>query len=89
MVPFISQNGIIINYEVMLDPNMTKKTSSLNLIVDNLIENFVYNITVRAFTNIGPGPPSFPIVSVRTQKSPPPTKYLIRDPLQIDTSKVM
>ena len=89
IVPFISQNGIIINYEVILEPNMTKNTTKLNLVIDNLIDNFVYNITVRAFTNIGPGPPSFPTVSVRTLESPPPTKYLLKDPTQVDTNKVM
>ena len=66
MVPFISQNGIIITYEVTLEPNVAVNTSSLNITIENLNEDFVYNVTVRAFTDIGPGPPSLRIESVRT-----------------------
>ena len=96
MVPFISQNGIIIYYEVLLEPNVAKYTSSLNITIENLNEDFVYNVTVTAFTIIGSGPPSFPSVSVRTLEDQP-TKlpslteiaYPLRDTMRIDISRVM
>ena len=96
MVPFISQNGIIIYYEVLLVPNVAKYTSSLNLTIENLNEDFVYNVTVTAFTIIGPGPPSVPSVSVRTLEGQPikvpsltEIVYPLRDTMRIDISRVM
>ena len=65
-VPLIHQNGIIIAYEVQyeaLDFNERFLTGSvestnLTLTLDNLEQDTAYNITVRARTVIGFGPPS-------------------------------
>ena len=66
MVPLISQNGIIITYEVLLEPGVMVNSSDLNVTIEDLNENTIYNISVRAFTIIGSGPSSSPIVTVRT-----------------------
>ena len=66
MMPLISQNGIIITYEVLLEPGIVVNSSDLFVTIDTLNEDTIYNISVRAFTIIGPGPPSSPIVTVRT-----------------------
>ena len=63
-VPEIERNGIITMYEVMYDPLMTfdvltpatVDTTNLTIIVDGLEEYVEYNISVRAYTSVGPGP---------------------------------
>ena len=63
-VPEIERNGIITMYEVMYDPLMTfgvltpatVNTTNLTIIVDGLEEYVEYNISVRAYTSVGPGP---------------------------------
>ena len=63
-VPAIEENGIIINYEVEFEPleftntlmiNTTNGTSFLTVIT-GLQEFVAYNISVRAYTSVGPGP---------------------------------
>ena len=68
----IDQNGIITEYEVMYEPLMTFGVlSSESVVVDSTnfsvtlmdLEEYVeYNISVRAYTSVGPGPYSVGIV---------------------------
>ena len=64
-VPAIDQNGIIILYEVQYEPlmtfggqlmTMTMNTSNTSIVLGGLQEYVGYNITVRAYTSVGPGP---------------------------------
>jgi len=73
MVPLIFQNGIITNYSIILKPVVTANqtevkitTLELNATVGDLVPHTLYNITVTAFTRIGPGPPSTPVIMVMT-----------------------
>ena len=56
----IDRNGIITMYEVMYEPLMTfsatVNTTNLTIIVGGLEEFVEYNISVRAYTSVGPGP---------------------------------
>ena len=77
-VPAIDQNGIIIMYEVQYEPLETfgdqiftetiniMNASMLATILTGLEEYVEYNITVRAYTSVGPGPYSDPPITVRT-----------------------
>ena len=69
----IDQNGIIIIYEVdyqpaqMFDGSMTgdaMNTTNTTIVLSALHESVQYNITVRAYTSIGPGPFSSHVLSV-------------------------
>ena len=73
----IDQNGIITIYEVDYQPaqvfngSMTVdvvNTTNTTILLKNLHESVQYNITVRAYTRIGPGPFSSHILSF-TQES--------------------
>ena len=61
-VPAIGQNGIIITYEVQYEPLMilsgalTINSSNTSTLLRDLQEYTEYNITVRAYTSVGPGP---------------------------------
>ena len=63
-IPGIDHNGIITMYEVMYEPLMTfgvltpatVTTTNLTIIVGGLEEYVEYNISVRAYTSVGPGP---------------------------------
>ena len=64
-VPTIDQNGVIILYEVQYEPlmtfggelmTMTMNTSNTSIVVGGLQEYVEYNISVRAYTSVGPGP---------------------------------
>ena len=64
-VPAIDQNGVIILYEVQYEPlmtfdealmTMTMNTSNTSIVVGGLQEYVEYNITIRAYTSVGPGP---------------------------------
>ena len=78
-VPAISQNGEIIIYEVQYEPletfNGTISIETVNTsepvlmtVLTDLEEyvEYIYNISVRAYTSTGPGPYSDP-VTVRTE----------------------
>ena len=74
VVPAIEQNGIIILYEVQYEPMMTfggqlmtmaMNTSNTSIVLGGLQEYVEYNISVRAYTIVGPGPFS-PAVNNRT-----------------------
>ena len=70
-VPAIDENGIIINYEVQVEPldftevltTIFVNTTSLptRTVVSGLQEFVRYNISVRAYTSVGPGPFSPPV----------------------------
>ena len=68
----IYQNGIIIVYEVDYQPltdfgseDVTRvNTTNTTIVLMDLHESVQYNITVRAFTNVGGGPFSNPVASV-------------------------
>ena len=74
-VPGLDQNGIIIDYEVQIEPLdfpadiMTNlvTTTNLSILVTGLEEYINYSIAVRAYTSVGPGPYSDP-VTVRTSE---------------------
>ena len=63
-VPAIDENGIIVNYEIQFVPlqfNETLMPDSINttdLFIDitGLEEYVEYDISVRAYTSVGPGP---------------------------------
>ena len=64
-VPAIDQNGIIILYEVQYEPLMTfggqlmtmaMNTSNTSIVLGGLQEYVGYNISIRAYTSVGPGP---------------------------------
>ena len=64
-VPFIHQNGIIITYEVLYEPldsyngqleGQSMNVTSLSTVLTGLEEFTEYNISVRAYTIVGPGP---------------------------------
>ena len=68
----IDQNGIIIMYEVDYQPAQlfngpmtvdVMNTTNTNILLTNLQESVQYNITVRAYTRIGPGPFSNHVLS--------------------------
>ena len=77
-VPAIDQNGIITVYEVQYEPletfgvlviqtiNITANTTTKNL--TGLEEYVDYDITVRAYTSVGPGPYSDPPITERTME---------------------
>ena len=60
----IDQNGIITIYEVRFDPLqftgvlMTEymNTTDMSVVLTSLQEYVEYNISVRAYTSVGPGP---------------------------------
>ena len=68
-VPEQSQNGIIIMYEVMYEPQkMFAEAGSINttdmaVTLSNLQEHVAYNVSVRAYTSAGPGPFSAGVVN--------------------------
>ena len=71
--PVIHENGILIAYEILFEPtpavgqdvggdvlqNVT--VTEFSTIVEGLAENVLYNVTVRAYTAVGPGPFSNPV----------------------------
>ena len=62
----IDQNGIITKYEVIYEPlttfgvlmpeNLIVDSMNLSVTLENLEEYVEYNISVRAYTSVGPGP---------------------------------
>ena len=64
----IDENGIIISYEIQFEPLFTSvlmadtiNTTNLSAVITGLQEYVEYNISVRAYTIIGPGPYSDPV----------------------------
>ena len=68
-VPTIDENGVIVNYEVQVEPlDFTDvltiiyvNTTTLSTVVSDLQEFVRYNFSVRAYTSVGPGPFSPPV----------------------------
>ena len=68
-VPAIDQNGIIVIYEVRFDPlqftgvliTEYMNTTDMSVVLTGLQEYVEYNISVRAYTSVGPGPYSDPV----------------------------
>ena len=68
-VPAIDRNGIIVNYEVQFEPlqftgeleTEAINTTSLSASISSLEEYVEYDISVRAYTSVGPGPYSDPV----------------------------
>ena len=65
----IDQNGIITVYEVQYEPlqfmeslnTLVTNTTDMAVNLTNIQENIEYNIIVRAYTSVGPGPYSDPV----------------------------
>ncbi|XP_053260705.1 phosphatidylinositol phosphatase PTPRQ isoform X3 [Podarcis raffonei] len=67
-------NGIITHYEVMCDDAsalILRNTTATNLLLNGLKPYTLYNISVRAFTRLGHGNQSSPLLSVRTADTVP------------------
>ena len=88
-VPAIDENGIIIVYEVQYVPlqtfgdqisTNTTNTTYLNTTLTGLEEYVEYNISVRAYTSVGPGPYSDPVTE-RTLEDGRVTVYVSQSPL--------
>ena len=70
-VSAINESGIITNYEVEVDPldfddiltTITVNTTNLSTVIADLQEYVEYNIIVRAYTTVGPGPFSEPVTA--------------------------
>ena len=68
-IPGLDQNGIITDYEVQIEPLDFPadifvdllNTTTLSIVVTGLEEYVFYNISVRAYTSVGPGPYSDPV----------------------------
>ena len=85
----IDQNGIITFYEVEYTPQMTfegqilvnsTNTTYLNTTLTGLEEYVQYDISVRAYTSVGPGPYSDPVTE-RTLEDGRITVYVSQSPL--------
>nr|XP_034982811.1 phosphatidylinositol phosphatase PTPRQ [Zootoca vivipara] len=67
-------NGIITHYEVMYDDAsalILRNTTATNLLLNGLKPYTLYNISVRAFTRLGHGNQSSPLLSVKTADTVP------------------
>ena len=84
-VPAIDQNGIIINYEVRFEPQQftgelstdTINTPDLLVTITGLEEYVEYNIGVRAYTSVGPGPYSDPVTERTSEDGMYSTQFLL------------
>ena len=77
-VDLIDQNGVITMYEVMYTPLedfggaiMTRSTNvtELSLLLTDLEEYANYTISVRAYTSVGAGPYSDPVIVLTNEDS--------------------
>ena len=73
-VAAIDRNGIITVYEVHYQPlrdfeaDLTRvNTTNTSIVLTNLHESVQYNITVRAFTRVGPGPFSDHVITITNE----------------------
>ena len=76
-VPPIDQNGIITDYEVLLESletydgvlsPITSNTTNFDIEIMDLMPFVSYNISVRAYTSEGPGPYSEPISNTTSEE---------------------
>ena len=72
-VTLVDQNGNVTEYGVMYEPLMRfgdqlkttiVNTTNLSITLNDLEEFVNYNISVRAYTSVGPGPYSAGIVNI-------------------------
>ena len=64
------QNGVINNYEVQIEPLdfpadisvVLLNTTNLSIVATGLQEYVIYDFSVRAYTSVGPGPYSNPVI---------------------------
>ena len=86
-VPPIDQNGYIIMYEVMYTPLeifgrtvegniLNVSGSNMSVVLTELEKYYNYSISVRAFTKIGAGPYSDPVIVQTLQDSKCNTIFL-------------
>ena len=88
----IDENGIIINYEVRVEPlefteSLTTSfvnTAALMVAIGSLQEYVEYNISVRAYTIVGPGPYSDPVTQ-RTLED----RKLVRSHIMLDSRRLL
>ena len=88
----IDENGIIINYEVRVEPlefteSLTTSfvnTAALMVAIGSLQEYVEYNISVRAYTIVGPGPYSNPVTQ-RTLED----RKLVRSHIMLDSRRLL
>ena len=80
-IPPVERNGLIVTYEVLYAPLATfggilmpdsVNTSDLYVVLNNLQEFVLYNVSVRAYTSEGPGPYSDGL----TQITPEDSKFM-------------
>ena len=70
-VSAINESGIITNYEVEVDPldfidiltTINVNNTNFSTVITGLQESVEYNIVVRAYTTVGPGPFSLPVTA--------------------------
>ncbi len=75
-VPMRDQNGIVTLYEVLYEQSnialallaMNVNTSNFSIVLNDLVAGQVYNISVRPYTTVGPGPYSTPEQMVLTDE---------------------
>ena len=83
-IPELDRNGVIIDYEVQIEPLdfpadiMTNllTTTNISILVTGLEEYVNYNISVRAYTSVGPGPYSDPVTERTFEDGNVPVLYL-------------
>ena len=72
----INRNGIIITYEVEYTPledfrgaieTRTTNVTELSVLLMDLEEYVNYTISVRAYTSVGPGPYSEPVIALTNE----------------------
>ena len=77
-IPSVNRNGIITTYEILLEPLETfdgqllarqMNTSDLFILLSDLEEFVGYNVSVRAYTSIGPGPYSDKVFAMTMEDS--------------------
>lgn len=71
-IPSIDQNGVITQYQVLYEPlntygglinNDSVLVNGLSTVLIELEEDTAYNVSVRAYTSVGPGPYSEPVTN--------------------------
>ena len=77
-IPSVNRNGIITTFEILLEPLETfdgqllawqMNTSDLYILLSDLEEFVGYNVSVRAYTSIGPGPYSNKVFAMTMEDS--------------------
>ena len=90
-VPAIDQNGKITMYQVQYEPletfgdqifTETVNITNTSMLLTALEEYVEYNITVRAYTSVGPGPYSDPPITERTEKDGKKVKLMFHNHYQ-------